>query len=466
MEFEEKEIQELDLLVLLEDFIREARRLLLVGIALILLCGVGLTLRERLTYTPSYQATASFTVKVADPLYASVSSYNMKTAEQMAKTFPYILTSGVLQNRVKEQLGITSVPSVSVSVMPNSSVITLSVRDSDPQLAYDTLNAVIQYYPDIAEFVVGSTVLSLLDESGMPTNPTNTPNLKNTLIKGCVLGGILWCALVLIFALSKTTIHNEDMLRKLLNLDCYGQVPTVKVAGKDSCPLIHRGRKKPEFSEAIRSVRMRVERAMEGEEKKVLLVSSAIPGEGKTTVSVNLGAALARRGKRVLIVDCDLRNPSVAKGLKIQSNLALPDYLNGKATIKEVICETDQENLYVITGGPGGAGYTHLLTRERGELLIHAARNLYDYVILDTPPCSMLSDAGEVAALADAGLLVVRQDYASRDQILDGVQRLGDADLNMIGWVFNHTRRSLSYSYSYNHVYNYGGGYAYNKKSK
>ena len=120
----------------------------------------------------------------------------------------------------------------------------------------------------------------------------------------------------------------------------------------------------------------------------------------------------------------------------------------------------------MITGGPGGAGYTHLLTRERGELLIHAARNLYDYVILDTPPCSMLSDAGEVAALADAGLLVVRQDYASRDQILDGVQRLGDADLNMIGWVFNHTRRSLSYSYSYNHVYNYGGGYAYKKKSK
>jgi receptor protein-tyrosine kinase len=309
-------------------------------------------------------------------------------------------------------------------------------------------------------------VLSLLDESGLPTHPINAPNLKSTLIKGCILGGFLWCVIVLVFALSKTTIHNEDMLRKLLNLDCYGQVPTVKVAGKDSCPLIHRGRKKPEFSEAIRSVRMRVERAMEGEEKKVLLVSSAIPGEGKTTVSVNLGAALARRGKRVLIVDCDLRNPSVAKGLKIQSNLALPDYLNGKATIKEVICETDQENLYVITGGPGGAGYTHLLTRERGELLIHAARNLYDYVILDTPPCSMLSDAGEVAALADAGLLVVRQDYASRDQILDGVQRLGDADLSMIGWVFNHTRRSLSYSYSYNHVYNYGGGYAYNKKSK
>jgi capsular polysaccharide biosynthesis protein len=100
MDFE-KENQELDILVVLEDFLREARRLLLLGIVLVLLCGAGLTVRERMTYRPTYQATASFTVKAADPLYASVSTYNMKTAEQMAKTFPYILTSGVLQNRVK-----------------------------------------------------------------------------------------------------------------------------------------------------------------------------------------------------------------------------------------------------------------------------------------------------------------------------------------------------------------------------
>ena len=465
MDFE-KENQELDILVVLEDFLREARRLLLLGIVLVLLCGAGLTVRERMTYRPTYQATASFTVKAADPLYASVSTYNMKTAEQMAKTFPYILTSGVLQNRVKAELGISVMPNVSVSVMPNSSVITLTVRHSDARLAYDTLNAVIRFYPEIAEFVVGSTVLSLLDESGLPTRPINAPNLKSTLIKGCILGGFLWCVIVLVFALSKTTIHNEDMLRKLLNLDCYGQVPTVKVAAKDSCPLLHKGRKKPEFSEAIRSVRMHVERAMESEDKKVLLVSSAIPGEGKTTISLNLGIALARRGKKVLIIDCDLRNPSVAKGLNLDSKLSLPDYLSGKANIREVTCPSGTENLSVITGGPGGAKYSQLMTRERGELLVLAARKLYDYVILDTPPCSMLADAGEVAALADAGLLVVRQDYASRGQILDGVQRLGDGDLSLIGWVFNHTRRSLSYSYSYNHAYNYGGGYAYDKKSR
>ena len=466
MEFEEREEQELDLFVLLEDFFQEAKRLWVLGAALIVLCGAFLGFYEKSNYTPMYQASASFTVKVADPLYASVSSYNMKTAEQMAKTFPYILTSGVLQNRVKEELEISYMPSVSVSVMPNSSVITLTVKASDPQLAYDVLNAVITYYPEIAEFVVGSTVLGLLDESGLPTAPYNALSLKSSVLKGGVLGGLLWFLIVLVMALSKTTVHNEDMLRKLLSFECFGQVPAVKVSGRESCPLIHKGRKKPEFSEAVRAVRMRVERTMEQEDKKVLLVSSAIPGEGKTTVSLNLAMSMAGRGKRVLVIDCDLRNPSVARGMKIAGKTSLLDYLRGKVTIKEIIHPTDTENLFVIPGGPGGAGAAELLTRERGTMLLQAAKNLFDFVILDTPPCSMLADAGEMTELADAGLLVVRQNFASRDQVLDGVQRLADGDLPMIGWVFNHVERSLSYGYGYG--YGYGGyGYGgYGKKSK
>ena len=466
MEFESKDSGKLDIYVLLEDFLREARRFWLAGLVLVLLCGAGSVIWARSTYTPSYQASASFTVKVADPLYASISSYNMKTAEQMAKTFPYILTSGVLQNRVKQELGISSMPSVSVSVMPNSSVITLTVRDSDPQRAYDVLNAVIQYYPEIAEFVVGSTVLGLLDESGLPASPSNGLSTRNSLIKGAVVGAGLWCLLVLVFALSKTTIHNEEMLRKTVNLDCFGQVPAVKVPGRDSCPLLHKGRKKPEFTEAIRAVRMRVERAMDPQGKKVLLVSSAIPGEGKTTVSVNLGMALAKRGKRVLIIDCDLRNPSVARGLKISEKYSVVDYLHGKVTIKDMVMPTDTENLFIIPGGSGKNGEVELLTRERGTMLLQAARKLFDFVILDTPPCSMLADASEVAEMADAGLLVVRQDHASRDQILDGVQRLSESDLPLIGCVLNQTKRPMIRSYgSYGYGYGYGyGNYDYRKQ--
>lgn len=462
MEFDEKELQKINLLVLLEDFLREARRLWIIGLVLVLLCGTFFGIHSSRSYSPVYQASASFTVKVADPVYASIQTYNTKTAEQMAKTFPYILTSGVLEKRIKETLGITHIPPVSVSVMPNASVITLSVRDSDPQRAYDILNAVITYYPEIAEFVVGATVLALLDESGPPTAPVNVRNIKTAVIKGALLGLAAWLALVLLMAMSKTTIHQEDMLRPYLSFECFGQIPQVKLSTKEPCPLMTQNRKIPEFTEAIRSVRMRVERAMDSDDKKVLLISSAIPSEGKSTISINLAIAMAQRGKRVLLIDCDLRNPSVAKGLNIRANYSLIDYIMGRMTLKELLCPTDFTNLFIIPGGPGDSKAADLLTRERGLGMIQAARNLFDFVIMDTPPCSLLADTSEVAGLADAGLLVVRQDFASREQILDGVQRMGDADLPMIGWVFNSTQRSLSNSYaSYSY---YGYGYGYGKK--
>ena len=462
MEFDEREAQKLDLMVLLEDFFREARRLWLIGLALVIVLGAYRGIQAKRSYSPVYQASATFTVKVADPLYASVATYNMKTAEQMAKTFPHILNSGLLENRLKESMGIPYMPSVSVSVLPNSSVITLRVTDSDPQRAYDVLNGVIAHYPEIAEFVVGATVLQLLDESGVPAGPINYLDVRGTVMKGALLGVGGWLLIVLLFAMTKNTIHNEEMLSRLLNFDCFGQVPSVKVPGRDACPLIHVGRRKPEFSEAVRAARLRVERAMEQGEKKVLLVSSAIPGEGKTTVSVNLAMSMARRGKRVLIIDCDLRNPSVAKALRIKARHSLVDYLTGKMMLRELLCPTEVENLFIIPGGSGGGKVTDLITRERGTSMIQAARKLFDFVILDTPPCSMLADAAEVAALADAGLLVVRQDYASRDQIIDGVQRLSDADLPVIGWVFNYVERSLSTSSDYG----YGAAYGYGKKGR
>jgi receptor protein-tyrosine kinase len=461
MEFDERDEQIQNFLVLLEDVFREAKQLFLIGVALVLVFAAALGLSAKSSYRPVYQASASFTVRVVDPVYASVSSYNTKTAEQMARTFPYILTTGLLEDRVKAELEIAYLPSISVSVMPNSSIITLSVRDTQAQRAYDVLNAVIRHYPQIAEFVVGPTALVLLDESGLPTAPVNSLSLKGSVVKGGILGGGLWFAVVLIMALSKTTIHNEGMLRKRLNIDCFGRIPSVKLPQGEKCPLLNKGRRKTEFAEAVRSVRLRVERALEAENRKVLLVSSAIPGEGKTTLSVNLGIAMAQRGKRVLIIDCDLRNPSVAKSLKMNCEHSLADYLQGKLTVKDVVCPTETENLFIIPSVADENIDTDQLTSNRGTGMLQAARRLYDLVILDTPPCSMLSDAGEVAGLADAGLLVVRQDYASRDQILDGVQRLGDADLPMIGWVLNHAKHSLSSRDYYGYGYGYSGGYGY-----
>ena len=237
MEFENYEEQKLDLYILLDDFLKEAKRMWFLALVMIVLGAAGLTGYRYLHFRPSYEATASFTVQVSNPLYANVGGYNSKTAEQLAKTYPYIISNSILQNRIKEELGISAMPSISVSTIAGSSIITVAVTDSDPQRAYDVLNAVIQYYPELAQFVVGSTEMSLLDESGLPTQPVNSFNIKINLIKGGAMGGLLWSALALFLVLTKNTVHNEDELKRVLNLPCLGQLPNVKVR-KETCPLI------------------------------------------------------------------------------------------------------------------------------------------------------------------------------------------------------------------------------------
>ena len=219
MEFQEKEQQKLDIFVLLWDVLRLVKRTFLLGLVLILVCSLVFTMIGRRSYRESYEAHASFTVRVANPLYSTVTSYNEKTAQVMADTFPSILTSNLLQNRVMEKLGISGVPTMRVTATAQSSILTLTVRDADPKRAYDVLNAVIECYPEVAEFVVGSTTLILLDESGVPTAPVAAFSARGHLMRGALVGAALWAALLLLMLALKNTIHNEEELRKIINFD-------------------------------------------------------------------------------------------------------------------------------------------------------------------------------------------------------------------------------------------------------
>lgn len=462
----EKQEQKLDLMSLLGDFGKIARRYLLLCLVLVILCGAFFGLRHYRAYVPLYRASASFSVRVANPLYGSIGAYNTATAEQMAKTFPYVLTSGVLQERVRNHLGIPYMPSVSVTTSTSGSVITIQVTDRDPKLAWDALQAVILYYPEIAEYVVGPTILVLLHESGVPTAPINAMQLKSAVIKGAILGFGLWAIFIFALAMMVNTIRDEKELKKLLNIPCLGQIPHIRRSTKKGGALLYQQIRSAGLSESVRLLRLRVEKALAEQEKRVLLISSAIPGEGKTTVSANLALALAHKGKKVLLVDCDLRNPSVAKTLGLQDLPMIGQYLEGQLEMSKVISATPYKNLYVVSGGTEkGAGVKSLRMSRLAEL-IKATRQKFDIVILDTPPCSLLADAAEYATMADCGLMVVRQEYASREQIVDGVQRLSDASLPLIGCAMNHVRggRRSGYGYRYGYGYGYGKGYGYGEK--
>ena len=456
---------EIDLQVLLVDLLRSALRFWWVEVVLVLLCAGVLCFRTHQTYSPQYRAEASFAVYVTNPLQAEIQSYNSATAEQMAKTFPYILTSSALSDLVREELGIGAIPGISASTVENTNIFTLSVTASDPQLAYDVLNAVITYYPEVAEYVVGPTKMSLLDESGVPTQPINQPNYFRTALKGAVVGTVLWLAILFLIAVARSTVHNEKQLKQMMNLPCLGLLPKAKGYGKGrkiGYPVMIHDDELMGFAESVRLLRLRVEKELRDRGKKVLLVSSAIPGEGKTTVAANLAIALARSGKKTLLLDCDLRNPSVGKVFGQNTTVGLAEYLQGKVSTKEIFqCPIDGIQLIVVYGGKSTGEAAEIISKHAAKEFMDTTREVFDYVIIDTPPCSMMADAMEAAEMADCALLTIRQDYAPKDRILEGAQNLAESGLEVIGCALNGVeKRIMSGSYGYrSYGYHYQGAY-------
>lgn len=459
----ENEAMKIDLRVLLTDVLRGAKRLLWLGVLLVAMGAALLVWQTWRSYRPVYRASASFTVSVTNPLYSGSRTYNASTAEQMEKTFPYILTSGVLSDRVRERLGLSYLPAISASALKTTNIFTLSVTSEDPQLAYDVLNATIACYPEVAEFVVGPTAMELLDETGVPTQPINRRDYPAAVKRGGLLGAGLWLALVLLLALVRSTVHNEKELEQLVNLRCLGVLPEVRRAGRrgGGRPLLVTAGDASGFSESMRLLRIRVEKELRQREKKVVLVSSAVPGEGKTTVAANLAVALAQRGKRTLLMDCDLRNPSIAAMFGRENGLGLSAYLERRVEADQIICPMDSKSFCAVFGGKPVANATELLARRETRELVDAAREVFDYIVLDTPPSSLLADAAELTELADCAVMVIRQNTASRSQILEGVQLLADSGLPLIGCVLNGARGLVLHdSYGYYGYGKYGGTYS------
>ena len=197
---------------ILGDFLRGLRRLWWLVLTLTILVGAGMGAASWLRYTPVYTASATFTVYVKNESQASVTAYNYAAAQQMAKTFPYILTSGVLSDLVKTDLGVSALPSISVSTVEDANMIVLSVTGGDADNCYDVLQSVIKNYPQVAEYVVGPTEMVIVDETGVPKEPVNSRSWAGSCKPGALIGFTLGLCAAAAYGLTKSTIMGREDL--------------------------------------------------------------------------------------------------------------------------------------------------------------------------------------------------------------------------------------------------------------
>ncbi len=438
----------IDITRTIEDAFKGLKKLWWIFILLISLFSGLFYLRARQSYVPMYCAEATFTININSG-YSNGAYYNSAAASQLSKTFPYILTSGVLSDLVAEDLGLSYVPaSISAYAEEDTNLFNLQVKSTDKEIAYKVLESAIKNYPQVAEYVIGASQIDILQESGVPDKPYNIPSFRNSALKGGLFGGALGIAIIFIYAITRNTIRRQEDLKKLLNVKCIGTVPHIEFKKRkkdfDNTISLKNDKVSPVFTEAIRVIRTRIERATIELGAKAILITSAIPKEGKTTLSYNIAESLAMKDYKVILLDCDLRNPSVAErfGLSMDKP-GLSEYLMNRASLKDCLYKIPGTGLYFISAGKPSNEASELLASIRMRKLIEALKEEVDYIILDTAPAAMLADASDVASYGDSAVFVVRQDYSKVYHIMEGVERLSESKLPIIGCILNNVEDSI-----------------------
>lgn len=459
------QLEKLDILSFLNDCMHRFRRLWWIVLLAVLIFMGLFYYRSSSSYSPSYVAEATVSVEVVN----GGASAKRSTAEQMGTIFPYILTSGALSDVIASDLNLNSVPgTIRVSNISGTNLLTIRVSSWNAEYAYKVLQSVLKNYPEVAQFVVGQTDLTLVDDSGVPTDTGRSSVIRGSLRRGALIGLGVGLALILLHVATFRTIRSESELRNLLNIPCLGTLPFSvvkkrrKKARKEINILYDVGRS--DYIEAMRLVRTRLERQLEG--KQVLMVTSSVSGEGKSTVAANLSISMALKGKRVILVDCDLRNPSIGEIFNLKKEYpGLIPVLNGKTALEDakhtVSFRGQPIGLTLIPGGNHESSLVEILGSEAMSELIGVLRKEADIVILDTPPSAMLVDAMMLVRHVDAVAYVILSDYARRRYIIQGVEELSSSDAPIVGCILNggSTRSGGYYGYKYGYGYRYGSRY-------
>lgn len=458
------ELEKIDIESFLMDMVRGVKRLWWLVIGLAAIFGTASYFKVTTSYQPTYVASATMAVNFSG---ASSSYINMESAQQMAEVFPYILTSGVLEEVIAEDLGMDYVPAfITATAESGINLFTLSVTANDAQMAYDVLQSVIRNYPEVARFVLGETSLTIMDETGIPEDTGKIYVIRGSVKEGMLKGALIGLMIMALYVLNRRTVKSRKELKKKINLEDYGSIPYVREKkrrkGKTAAQVSLLDERVPQvYLESMRKLRIKIMKEMEQNNYKTLMITSSVPGEGKSTVAVNLAIAIAKQGKKVILVDADPRNPSVAASMSAirHENICLGDILRKQVLLEAVLTDVPVENgeLKVLFGGEPRFQDAKLLgTRIMKKLLNGLSANA-DVVILDTAPSELLADAPALAKFVDAALYVVKYDHAKIRQIRAGIQALAMSGIDILGYTFNADQTSQQRGYGYTYEkYGYG----------
>ena len=454
-------VQQIDLISMLKDIGREWITILLLSIAAALFADIWICA----TYQPEYKTSTTFVV-TAKGMNSNIYQ-NLSSTKDLAQQFTEILGSNVLKKKVAQDIGVNSLDvETSVDLVPETNLITLSVKAKTAAESYRVLRSVMENYNTVSDYAIKNVIIETIQQPPVAMSPSNPLNEKRMVLKVFLIAA--GCLIVLVAGISyiRDTIKNPGEVSSKLDTRLLGTIAYEKKSKSLSMNrkkgylsmLISNPLRSFAYVESSKMAASRVRSYMDKEQAKVLLVTSVMENEGKSTVAANLALSLAQEGNRVMLMDCDFRKPAQFKIFDVRDNeeTDLGDVLINHKSADRIIRNWNDSNLYMILNKTSSNSIETLLKSTTLKQIIAFCRERMDYVVVDTSPLALVADTEELAQMTDASVLVVRQDTVLAKDINDAIDILNNTRGKVIGCILNGT---ASQSTGGNSHYRYGGHY-------
>ena len=393
-----------------------------------------------------------------------------------------ILESKELKATVAKELGFNKFyGSIKANPLGESNLLRVTVSSKSPYISFKEAQSVLENYGKFSGDLVGGTELTVLERPVVPERPSRPrQNMRYALYCSAFVFAVI-CALFAVLSFLRDTVHNTEEVEAKLDTKHLATIMHEskrrkggkRISGEKTSILITDPLTSFQYAEDMRKLAVRILNEMSEKGQKTLLISSAAENEGKSTVSANIALAMAQINKRVVLVDMDFRKPSLHKILNMQDadfiefSTFLENNKNGESSnfsdeIRSLCYEVPGSDLSVVFNRKAVPQAVERHSELIGSFL-EELKHQADYIIIDTAPNSLVSDAEELAGLSDTSIIVVRQHWMEASAINDTIDALGGKK-HVLGCVFNNAYRSKMSGavagYGYGYGYGYGGHYA------
>ena len=447
----------------IRDFLNYLKKYVLVIAAVALVLIIGVFIYDKSIKKPLYTTYTTIILTKSNETQTgtTITQNDILLNQKLVETYSKIIKSKLVLEQVISETGVTYTAeelseNVSVEAYENTEMLKISVTDQDPELAASIANSIAQVFSGEIAKIYQINNISVVDVAVTPEEVSNN-TLKRDLLIALFISIFGTIGVVFVVYYFDDTVKLTDNLEEEIGMPVVAKVFKSDVGSKNNRKVELLAQKYPKsvVSESIKTLRTNLQFSSVDEDIKTILITSSIPGEGKSFISANLAISFAQTDKRVLIVDCDMRKGRQHRIFKLSNSKGLSNLLIDDMTnLKDYINKTSVPGVHVITRGTVPPNPSELLNSKKNADLLRVLKAKYDVIIYDGVPCNGLPDSIIMSKLVDK-VLIVSSDSMTPKSVLESTKKqLESVNAPVAGDVLNNVNRKNS---TYGKYYGYYG---------